>query len=99
MTLFDQKFRSKHRSLVNKSRREKLRCVKLEENLYYCARRAANHGRYLISLTATKTGLFATCRTTTGAACPSFGCCIHICKVHEALKAELNKRERKEVAA
>lgn len=100
MVLFDQKFRSKNRSLIRKARQEKIRCYKLEEDLYFVARREANHGRYLVYLDATKSGVFATCRTIKGAACPSWGKgCVHIAKVYEAMITEMNKRERKSQAA
>lgn len=95
MTLLDSKFRSKNRSLVKMARQEKIRCYQLETDLYYVARRAKGHGQYLVYLNATKSGLFANCRTIRGAACPSFGACVHIAKVNESLRAELNKRERK----
>lgn len=95
MVLLDAQFRSKYRSLVSKARREKIRCVELESDLWYAARRARDHGRYLVYLAQTKTGLFSTCRTIKGAACPSYGGCVHQAAVYERLRAKLNKRERK----
>jgi hypothetical protein len=101
MVLFDSRFRSKYRDAVHKARSEKMRCVKLENGLYYVARREGNHGRYLVQVDSTKTGMFATCRTIRGAACPSFGVCAHLAKVYESMIAEgfrIGRKERSRAA-
>lgn len=98
MVLFDSNFRAKNREAIKKARSEKIRVVRLEENLYYCARRAKGHGRYLVQLDVTKSGLFANCRTIRGASCPSYGCCTHIAAVYERMVAQVFKTEKKEAA-
>lgn len=99
MVLFDSRFRRKYRSLVRKARAEKIRVVRLEDGLYYSARREAGHGRYLVFVDSTKTGMFATCRTVRGASCPSYGCCVHTAAVFERMIAEGHKITRRERAA
>jgi len=94
-----RRFRSKYRNLVRKARAEKIRCVRLEVNLWYCARRAKGHGQYLVSVDSTDSGHFATCRTIRGAACPSYGRCVHIAKVFEAMVAKGHEIQRNEKAA
>lgn len=101
MTLIDHTFRSKYRSLVQNVRTEKIRVVKLRAGLFYVARQAKGHGEYIVTVRQTKTGIFATCRTIYGAACPSFGCCTHICAWHERAVADGRrelKKERQQVA-
>lgn len=101
MVLFDSRFRRKYRDAIRKARGEKIRCVRLRDGLYYVARRDKQkpHGEYIVSVEATKTGMFATCRTIRGAACPSYGVCVHTAKVYETMIAEGHKIERRERAA
>lgn len=97
MVLFDSKFRRKYRPVVKKARSEKVRCVRLEDGLYYVARREQGHGRYIVQVDQTNSGMFATCRTIRGAACPSYGVCVHLAKTYEAMVAEgfrIGRRER-----
>ncbi len=94
MVLFDSRFRSKYRNVVRKARAEKIRCVRLEQGLFYVARRAANHGQYLVSVVSTNSGMFANCRAIYGAACPSYGVCVHVAVVFERMVAEGHKLER-----
>lgn len=97
MVLFNSQFRSKYRSVVKKARAEKIRCVKLLDGLYFVARKSPGHGRYIIQVDATDTGMFATCRTIRGAACPSFGVCVHLVTVYERMVADgfrIGRRER-----
>jgi hypothetical protein len=98
MVLFDSNFRLKYRSLIKMARQEKIRCVRLENGLYYVARRAKGHGRYIVQVDQTKTGLFATCRTIRGANCPSFGGCVHLATVFERMVAEGLRIGRREAA-
>lgn len=99
MVLFDSRFRSKYRSVVRKARAEKIRCVRLEDGLYYVARKQKGHGRYIVQIDSTDSGMFATCRTIRGAACPSYGVCVHLSKVYEAMVAEGHAITRRERAA
>jgi hypothetical protein len=99
MVLFDSRFRTKYRSLVKKSRAEKIRCVRLDDGLYFVARKAKGHGRYIVQVDATDSGMFATCRTIRGAACPSFGVCVHLASVFEKMVAEGHRIGRREAAA
>lgn len=99
MIVFDSKFRTKYRPLIRKARTEKIRCIRLENGLYYVARREAGHGRYIVQVDATQSGMFATCRTIRGAACPSYGGCVHIAKVFEAMVSEGHKIGRKQQEA
>jgi hypothetical protein len=98
MVLFDSKFRTRYRSLVRKARAEKIRVVRLESGLYYVARRESGHGRYIVQVDETKSGIFATCRTIRGAACPSRGCCVHLVTVFEKLIKDGRKIQRREAA-
>lgn len=84
MVRISNDFRTKYRSLLKKVREEKIRTVRLEPDLFYVARRAPNHGRYVVSIEQTKTGTFATCRRVLGGACPSFGACVHIASAVES---------------
>lgn len=99
MVIFDNNFRKNYPEAVYKARTEKIRVVKLEDNLYYVARRAAGHGRYLVYLDVASTGtVTATCKTLRGVACPSYGCCAHLAKVFLRLEAEVKKIQRKDAA-
>src|SRR5688500_8827594 len=76
-----RRFTSWNREAIRKARNEKIRCVRLEPNLYYAARREAGHGRYLISFFQKRGSWWATCSTIRGDPCPSTAgkrCCIHI---------------------
>jgi hypothetical protein len=73
--------------------------VRLEsDGLFYVARRELGHGRYIVQVDETKTGLFATCRTIRGAACPAYGVCVHLAKVYETMIASGRKIQRREAA-
>lgn len=91
-------FRSRYRSAVRKARAERIRCVKLEEGLFYVARRAENHGRYLVFIRETKSGVFATCRNLEGYPCPTTKgtdrCCAHIATAVERGIQDGRKRQR-----
>jgi hypothetical protein len=99
MTLFDSRFRRNNRSLIRKARAERIRCVRLEDGLYYVARKAKGHGRYIVQVDSTDSGMFATCRTIRGAACPAFGVCTHLAVVFERMVAEGHRIGRREQAA
>lgn len=102
MVRIENNFRDKYRSLVRRVREEKIRVVRLEGDLWYVARRASGHGRYIVSIEQTKSGTFATCRQINGASCPSFGCCVHIVSAVEAGirdgRRKLKKESRDEAA-
>lgn len=98
MVLFDSKFRRKYRKAVKQSRAERIRCVRLRNGLYYVARRASGHGEYLVSVNATNSGMFGTCRTVRGASCPAYGVCVHLATVFERMIAEGHRIGRREAA-
>lgn len=99
VTLIDSQFRSKYRSLIQNVRTEKIRVVRLEPGLFFVARKAAGHGKYIVTVKETKTGIFATCRTVEGRNCPSFGCCTHVAAWHERAVADGLRELRREQAA
>src|SRR6266849_6269212 len=88
MVLFNSQFRSNYRTLIQNARKERVRCVRLEDGLYYVARRGKGHGRYIVQVDSTDSGMFATCRTIRGGSCPSYGCCTHLAVVFERMVAE-----------
>lgn len=101
MVLLTNKFRKDHADAVLKARTEKFKYRKLDPGLYYVRRVEEGHGRYLVQVDETKTGVFATCRTIRGAACPSYGCCAHIAKVYEVMVEDgrrIIRRERSQAA-
>lgn len=102
MVRIENNFRTKYRSLCKKVREEKIRTVRLEPDLFYVARRASGHGRYIVSIEQTKSGTFATCRQTNGHSCPSFGACVHICAAVQSGirdgRRKLKKESRDEAA-
>lgn len=85
MVLLNSQFRTKWRALIRNARAEKIRVVKLDPGLYYVARRAKGHGRYLVSVQETSSGIFANCRQIYGASCQSYGCCTHVAAVFERM--------------
>lgn len=95
-------FRQKYPNAVRMARTEKVRCVKLESQLFYVSRRSPGHGRYLVFIRETRSGVFATCRSLEGYPCPTTKgtdrCCVHIAAAVERGIREGRKRERKEAA-
>lgn len=73
--------RTRYPSAFRKARRERVRCVWLEEDLAYVSRRAAGHGQYLVRFHTNQTGVTVECQTLDKDPCK--GCwqdrmCIHI---------------------
>lgn len=101
VTLINSQFRTKYRSLVRKARTEKIRVVRLDPGIYFVARKCNEHphGKYIVTVKETKSGMFATCRQINGASCPSFGCCSHIAAWHERAVAEGHRELRREQSA
>lgn len=99
MVLIDNNFRKRYASLVKRARVEKIRVVRLEPGLFFVARKAKGHNKYIVTVKETHTGIFATCRQVYGAACPSFGCCTHIAAWHERAVADGRRELKKEQAA
>lgn len=97
MVIFDNNFRSKYVAAVKKSRAEKIRVVRLESGLFYVTR-GEGHGRYIVTVEDTKRGFEATCKTTRGSSCPSYGCCVHLAATFEYLIADGQRKLNKENA-
>jgi hypothetical protein len=94
--------RTKYRSAFTKARTEKIRCVRLESDLYYVARREAGHGRYLVRFFHTGEGVSVVCSSIYNQPCESTKkpgqCCVHIAAAVERGIKLGRARERKEAA-
>lgn len=95
-------FRTRYRSAVTKARREKIRCVRLEPDLYYVARREAGHGQYLVRFNAKGNEVWAECHTLGQVPCKGCWqerCCVHIATaVERGIKHGQKQQETKEAA-
>jgi hypothetical protein len=93
-----QNFRTKYRSSVQKARREKIRVVRLENDLYYVARRASGHGRYLVRFFHKSDSVSAVCATVYNESCKGCWqgrCCTHIAAaVERGIKHGREKRKK-----
>jgi hypothetical protein len=89
MILVSNDIRSRYPKAFKKARRERIRAVRLETDLWYCARRESGHGRYLIRfkvLPAISGGeqVYVECRDVEGQRCKGTfkdNCCVHIAEV------------------
>lgn len=96
MILIDNTFRRKHRDAVRLARKEPFTVKHLDQGLYFVCRKAEGHGKYIVTIQVTKSGIFTTCRRVYGGSCPSFGCCAHIAAWHERAVANGRRLQRKE---
>ena len=97
MIAITQDIRSRFPSSFRKVRRERIRCVRLEVDLYYVARRADGHGQYLVRFFNKGQDVTAVCGTINNERCKgSFNdrCCVHIAAaVESGIKHGRKRRE------
>lgn len=90
-------FRSKYASVLRKARTEKIRCVRLEVDLYYVARRESGHGQYLVRFFHKGNTVSAVCATIFNEGCKGCWqgrCCTHIAAA--VLRGIAHGRKRKQ---
>lgn len=91
-------FRSVYRSAIRKARSERIRCVRLEDDLFYVARREPGHGRYIVRFFHKGQTVSAVCSSIYNEVCR--GCWNGRCCVHIALAFERSVQDgRKKLMA
>lgn len=79
--------RKRFAAAFRKARRERIRCVRLECDLYYVARRADGHGQYLVRFFNKGADVTAVCGTINNERCKGTfqdRCCVHIAAAVES---------------
>jgi hypothetical protein len=94
--------RNRFPSAFRKARVERIRCVRLEPDLYYVARRAQGHGQYMVRFFNRGADVTAVCGTINNERCKGTfqdRCCVHIAAAVESGIKHGRKSQRREVAA
>lgn len=93
-------FRTRYRTAIRRARTERIRVIRLEDNLWYVARREKGHGRYLVRMFHQGEAVSAVCSNIYNQPCESTKkpgvACIHIAAAVEHGIRDGRRRQKRE---